>query len=195
VYNQVRINSNYDTFIENVRDIKRLAEDSDTDVMLNAVIVKENYHQMSMLVQLAHDLGIRFLNFTLYNLASDTKNSADYYQIFYSAAFKEEMNKAYSLAASFKDLEFTTWDHHSQNGFQKCPFPWTHFFITWNGWLVPCCAKPFPKEKNFGNVFETSLMESINAESFRDFRKMWYSNQTPGFCSKCHFTCIKPIFN
>jgi radical SAM protein with 4Fe4S-binding SPASM domain len=59
--------------------------------------------------------------------------------------------------------------------------------------MTPCCAKPFPKELNFGNVFETSLMECLNSDGYRKFRKLWYRNETPDFCKKCHVVDLKPI--
>jgi radical SAM protein with 4Fe4S-binding SPASM domain len=59
--------------------------------------------------------------------------------------------------------------------------------------MTPCCAKPFPKELNFGNVFETSLMESLNSKEYRQFRRMWYQNITPEFCKKCYVVEMKPI--
>jgi len=59
--------------------------------------------------------------------------------------------------------------------------------------MTPCCAKPFPKELNFGNVFDTSLMECLNSEGYRRFREMWYRNETPDFCKKCHVVDLKPV--
>jgi radical SAM protein with 4Fe4S-binding SPASM domain len=65
--------------------------------------------------------------------------------------------------------------------------------LCWNGFITPCCAKPFPKELNFGNVFEDNVMNVLNSKGFRDFRDLWFKNITPGFCYKCHFIDIKPI--
>ena len=59
--------------------------------------------------------------------------------------------------------------------------------------MTPCCAKPFPKELNFGNVFETSLMQCLNSKEYRQFREMWYKNETPEFCKKCHVVDLEPI--
>ena len=72
-------------------------------------------------------------------------------------------------------------------GFITCPYPWKGFYITWDGFLVPCCAKPFPKEKNFGNVFKKGLLNCLNDKDFIEFRAMAKKNITPDFCKRCHF--------
>ncbi len=55
-------------------------------------------------------------------------------------------------------VELSVWDIKTKNEFKKCHLPWNHFYVSWDGYMTPCCAKPFPKELNFGNVFDTSLM-------------------------------------
>jgi radical SAM protein with 4Fe4S-binding SPASM domain len=81
----------------------------------------------------------------------------------------------------------------TQNSFQKCPFPWTHFYITWDAYMVPCCAKPFPKEMNFGNVRGRKVIDVLNSTQYQKFRKMWFENKSPIFCEKCHFLNIEPV--
>jgi radical SAM protein with 4Fe4S-binding SPASM domain len=56
---------------------------------------------------------------------------------------------------------------------------------------VPCCAKPFPNELNFGNAFEKPVMECLNSKKFQEFRELWFRNETPEFCKKCHFIDLK----
>jgi radical SAM protein with 4Fe4S-binding SPASM domain len=191
VYNKVRVNGDFDYFISNVQQIADMANGSDTDVMLNFVAVKENYHQMKDLVGLANNLKVKYLNITLYNLASDTIHGLDYYDFFQTEEFKSKLRQAQYKASEYHDFELTVWDYTTPAGFRKCHFPWTHFYITWDGWLAPCCAKPFPKELNFGNVFQTSLMTCLNSRPSQDFRIQWYQNQAPEFCKKCHFVALE----
>jgi len=85
-----------------------------------------------------------------------------------------------------KNVTVSTRCFFDKGSFQNCKFPFTHFYVCWNGFVPPCCAKPFPKEKNFGNVFESSVMQILNGESFQQWRKLWYKNITPDFCNNCH---------
>jgi radical SAM protein with 4Fe4S-binding SPASM domain len=194
VYEQVRKNANFSFFDQNIQKILALAKNSDTDIMFNSVIMKENYKQMSDLINYSVESGVPSLNFTLFNLASATDFPEDYYAFFASKEFKSELVKAKKLAERFKDqLEFTTWDYESTPGFKKCPFPWTHFYFSWDGYFTPCCAKPFPKELNFGSINNNTLIDGLNTKAYKGFRSLAKRNITPDFCKKCHFIDIEPI--
>ena len=60
VYNQVRLRGDFNFFEANLKKIVELTNGTDTDVMLNVVIVKENYHQMSEMIEYAHANGIKY---------------------------------------------------------------------------------------------------------------------------------------
>jgi hypothetical protein len=34
-------------------------------------------------------------------------------------------------------------------------------------------------------------MDCLNSKPFKDFRAMWFKNETPEFCKKCHFIALK----
>lgn len=190
-YNQIRKNGDFDKFIINVEQIIAITKNSDTNVMFNMVVMKENYLQMIDILQLANKLGVNFVNFTLFNLASVTGIPVEYYEFFQSNEFITELLKAEQEAIKYPQIEFTSWDYKTKSGFRKCNFPWTHYYFTWDGFLAPCCAKPFPKELNFGNAFEKPVMQCINSKGFQDFRSLWFENITPEFCKKCHFIDLK----
>ncbi len=191
VYNQIRKNGNFDNFRKNVEHIVKLTAAKETDIMFNSVIVKENYFQMSDILKLANEMGVHFVNFSLFNLASVTDLEPEYYEFYLSESFKNELRKAEAEAGKYPQIEFTNWDYRTKSGFKKCNFPWTHFYFSWNGYLVPCCAKPFPNELNFGNAFEKPVMECLNSKKFQEFRELWFRNETPEFCKKCHFIDLK----
>ncbi len=186
-YETIRKGARYTDFIQNVRKIKSIIADSDTGIMFNMVVMKENCKEMVRVLDLAHDLGIEHVCFTLFNLVAATGFDTSYYDFFVSEEFREELDNLKQRADTYSDIDIALWDQITPPGFRKCPFPWSHFYITWDGYLVPCCAKPFPNELNFGNVFQAGVMNCLNSPAFRDFRKMWYKSQTPSFCNKCHF--------
>ncbi|MHB8108757.1 MAG: radical SAM protein [Syntrophorhabdaceae bacterium] len=193
VYNRVRKNGNYGTFLQNVIGIRDIASASDKNLMLNMVVIKENFHQMAEMVELTRELGVSSVNFTLFNLASVTDAAADYYDFFHCAEFVGALKTAIARGRAYPGLQVTFWDYRAENSFEKCHFPWTQFYISWDGYVTPCCAKPFPKELNFGNVRDTPLIECLNSQAFRKFRELWYQNTAPKFCEKCHFIDMKPI--
>ena len=161
--------------------------------MFNFVAVKENYTQMKDVVRLASEIGVQFVNITPVNVGSITSVTIDYYNLFYGEEFKNELKQAFDVSKQVGNVDLSIWDVKTKNEFRKCHLPWNHFYISWDGYMTPCCAKPFPKELNFGNVFETSLMQCLNSKEYRQFRKMWYKNETPDFCKKCHVVDLKPL--
>ena len=95
--------------------------------------------------------------------------------------------------AQTKHVIVTKRNFEEESGFKKCFFPWTHFYVTFDGYITPCCAKPFPKEKNFGNLKDLNLIDILNSNEFINWRELWFKNITPEFCNKCHYIDLKPI--
>lgn len=193
VYEQIRLKSDYSFFIETTKQIKEVCDAKGVALMFNFVAIKENFHQMKNVVEVAVQLGVQNVNITPVNLSGITSLSMDYYEMFYSKEFAHELKMAFDLAKNSGVVELSIWDVKKKNEFKKCHLPWNHFYISWDGWMTPCCAKPFPKELNFGNVFQTSLMSCLNSSEYRSFRRMWFDNKTPDFCVKCHVVDLKPI--
>jgi len=187
VYNAIRKKADYDTFIHNVKQIQKVTKGSETDLTFNMVVVKENYHQMEDLIELAAEHGFVNLTFTIFNLASVTDVGLEYYKFYDTQEFRETYRRAQKRARQYPALDVFFWDIDRPGQFQNCPFPWTHFYVAWNGEVPPCCAKPFPKELTFGSVNDEPLMEVLNKDAYKDFRKLWKANRTPDFCKKCHF--------
>lgn len=193
VYESIRVNASFAKLDENLQALTQLCHNSKTTIMLNMVVTKENYFQMPDLVRYAQKTGIKYLDFTLFNLASVTNVNSSYYDFYKSVEFIHSVAKLEEAITENNQVTVTNKNFQTDNGFQKCPFPWTHFYICWNGFLAPCCAKPFPKELNFGNVFEEKLLDTLNNKAYQTFRQMWQQNKTPDFCNKCHFIDIEPI--
>lgn len=193
VYESIRKNASFQKLDNNLRILSKLSENTSTDLMLNMVVTKENYIQMPLLVSYAEEIGIAYLDFTLLNLASVTNIEASYYDFYKSPGFTNVLSELDEKINQTSKVTVTERNFKTNNSFQKCPFPWTHFYICWNGFVAPCCAKPFPKELNFGNVYEHSVLNVLNSNSYRNFRRLWYENMTPDFCRKCHFVNIEPI--
>jgi radical SAM protein with 4Fe4S-binding SPASM domain len=187
IYEKIRRKASFSTLDDNLKKLALICKNSKTTLMLNMVVVKENYFQMPDLVKYADKTGIDFLDFSQFNLAAVTNIETSYYQFYYSQEFLDviaELENACKLTPSVT----TNFNFKNATGFKHCPFPWSHFYICWNGFVVPCCAKPFPKELNFGNVFDNKVINVLNNNEYKSFRKLWMENKTPDFCVKCHYT-------
>lgn len=193
VYESIRIKSNFKLLDKNLRALSELCEDTETTLMLNMVVTKENYKHMPILVEYAEEVGIDFLDFTLFNLASVTNIERSYYEFYSSKEFLDVVAELEEKIRTHKNVLVTNRNFKTDNGFQKCPYPWSHFYVSWNGFVPPCCAKPFPKEMNFGSAFDNKFIDILNNAKYRKFRRLWFKNTTPKFCEKCHYIDIEPI--
>lgn len=193
VYDKIRLKSSFKILNENLISLVKLASVTHTDIMLNMVVVKENFNHMPLLVKYATKIGVKYLDFTLFNLASVTDIDQSYYDFYQSNEFKLVVDDLENEIKQSPQVLVTERNFNTENSFQKCSFPWTHFYISWDGYVPPCCAKPFPKELNFGNVKQSTVMSVLNSNGYKDFRNLWYANKAPDFCKKCHLINIKPI--
>ena len=193
IFELIRLNAKFDILDKNLRELSNLCKNTSTELMLNMVITKENYMQMSDMFFYTQEVGIKYLNFTLLNLSALTDISTDYYDFYHSKDFVDVLKKIESTAKENPQVIVSNWDYRSKNSFRKCSYPWTHFYISWDGFVVPCCAKPFPKSFNFGNVFVDKFISILNNDLYRNFRQMWFDDQTPDFCKKCNYIDLKPI--
>lgn len=194
VYANIRLEGNYSFFFKNVKEIANAAQvkEGTTDLMFNMVVIKQNYHQMADIVKVAGELGIKYVNLQTMNLTSVPTWEIDLYNMYNTHDFKLALKAAFKMAAN-NGVDLSTFEFDKPNNFQKCLMPWGHFYISWNGWMTPCSAKPFPKILNFGNVFKNGLMETLNAPEYRRFRTQWYQNETPDFCERCHMIDLPQI--
>lgn len=190
VYDLVRKQGNYSYFIENVKQITSDAKNKRSDVLFNMVVLKENYLQMADIVKLAAEIGVKYVNFQTMNLASINGWDNSIYSFYTTNEFQNQLKAAFKLAKE-SGIEMSSFDFETKNSFQKCLLPWGHFYVSWNGYMTPCCAKPFPKELNFGNVFNEGLMTTLNSSAYRSFRAQWYKNETPSFCKNCHIVDLE----
>ncbi len=183
-FEKIRKNGNFDSFKKICKEITGLSEKKPFHVKLNMVVFEENYRDMEKVIPFAKECGINELGFNSLNQVAIDKGMSNY-SFYTSVQFKEVLQKAHSLAADV-GVSIEHPNIGQQNSFSTCPFPWGSFTITWDGYLVPCCAKPFWKELHFGNAFKEGLMSCINSEKCISFRKFSNNNITPDFCYDCH---------
>lgn len=187
VYESIRKNGNFEKLHRNLTNLAEVTRNSTTDLTLNMVVTRENHMQMADMVKYASKTGIQYLNFNLMNLAAVTDIPELYYEFYRSEPFRASLAELRIAAAQHPEVHVTDTSLETTNGFRHCPFPWTHYYICWDGFVAPCCAKPFPKEMHFGNVMEKPLIEILNSKAYRSFRTLWQKNTTPSFCKKCTF--------
>lgn len=183
-FEEIRKKSKFDRYYSNLKEISKLNHKSRMSVKFNMVVFRNNYKEMINVIELANELAIQEIYFNTFNLVANNFDLSEY-KFYNTKEFRQEFKKALTRAkqlgiyVGYSDLD-------APKGFKYCRYPWDDFYITWDGYSVPCCAKPFPKVLNFGNVFEEGLLPVLNSEKFQAFRRMSKENKTPNFCKRCH---------
>ena len=191
VYEKIRINAVFQKLDENIKALSQICKGTDTTLMLNMVVTKENYHQMPALIEYAGKTGIDYMDFSMFNLAAVTNIDTAYYSFYKSEEFMAVEQKLEKAIENNPDVYVTNRNFDTGNGFHDCSYPWSHFYISWDGYVPPCCAKPFPKELSFGSAFNDKVIDVLNSKSYQDFRKLWFKNETPEFCERCNYTTLR----
>ncbi len=184
VYETIRPNTRFQEISDNIE--KTISAAKDVQFMLNFVITEQNYTDMPNVLQFAHSRGINYVNYNCVNVASMPNCSRNYYAFFLSGEFKQTCEAVRRQAAAYGGMEVTGLQYPENASFRDCVFPWQYPYITWDGYYVPCCGKPFPKLLNFGNVFaDGGVMAVLNSKKAQQFRKQWQNNAAPQFCHNC----------
>jgi radical SAM protein with 4Fe4S-binding SPASM domain len=179
-YQKVRNKASFSTLTANVKKMAEMAAGTKTSLMFNVVAFPINYQTLPDIVRFAKDVGVGHVHINSRNLTTIPEVDINEYEFYRTAEFKSFVHAAEEIAQKL-GVGFSIYDN---NGF--CELVYNHFYITWDGFLVPCCAKPFPKELHFGNVFDESLTACIRSYQTSLFRSDWDNNNTPSFCRRCH---------
>lgn len=187
VYEKIRPGTDFEFIRENIRITAEECRRHDIELKMNFVITPWNYQDMVNVAEFAKEMGARSVEFNPMNITSNTSESRGFYKFFSSPEYLAECDRLRKRASEIGQ-EICLDAFQDGPGFRHCPFPWKYPYITWNGYHVPCCGKPFPKLLNFGNVFETGdLMAVLNGEKARAFRERWQKDSAPSFCHNCQF--------
>ncbi len=189
VYDTIRKGASFQEVSDNIRFT--MEKNEITTFMINCVVMPENYFQMKEVAAYARKMNIEYVNFNCASIAANPAETRDYYDFFRSKEYLDALDDIRSYANEHTEMEITGIDIPSDNAtFRDCIYPWEYPYITWDGFYVPCCGKPFPKLLNFGNVFESGVMNVLNGEKAQAFRKLWQKNTPPAFCHNCQLTAI-----
>jgi MoaA/NifB/PqqE/SkfB family radical SAM enzyme len=77
-------------------------------------------------------------------------------------------------------------------GQERCDWPWTSAYISFQGYMMPCCMVSTPELINFGLVNHHNLEEIWNGPEYTDFRRQLSSDQPHPMCGAC--SIYKGIF-
>lgn len=204
-YERIRKRAHFERVINNVNMLletrKRLKHEL-PHLSLVMVIMRQNLHELPDIVKLAHEWSAE--NFFVQHLSHDFGEPTlpeEYrpmreYMAEQSLAsedperiehyFGQARDLAESLGIQLR-LPGTTPKRHAPGtpGRERCDWPWTGAYISYEGYMMPCCMVSTPDRANFGKVTDQTLTSVWNNDAYNRFREQLDSDHPPEICRSC----------
>ena len=102
------------------------------------------------------------------------------------AAFDEARALASELGVDLRLPRPTPRAHRpSTPGRERCQWPWTGAYVSYQGLSMPCCMISTPDRLNFGNIAEAGVAATWHGSSYASFRRQLDSDDPPAICRSC----------
>ncbi len=182
VYEKIMINSKMKKVIENV---KRLDEaknkyKSKTPVLeLTVGCMHENLKDLPKLPKVAKDMGIKKLIIgEIYGYGKP---------LVITDKVSKIIEKVKDNCKKF-DLENVINIPNEVYDYTKnCLWPWVATYITWDGYIKPCCSRPYFVNLKLGNILSENFEDIWNNKKYINFRIALKSKNVPFMCRGCQY--------
>lgn len=155
---------------------------------INFLITNENIHQLVEMVDLAKKYKARKLNIGEQNFYGAGGRMEDAF-IKLKDQVRENVQAALARGKEIgQEIRMQRRDKHvwpEHDVYVPCKYLWSMPFISWDGYVCLCCARPYPKLHNFGNVFEQSFQEIWFSDLYKQFRGEVAAGTQDGPCKNC----------
>lgn len=204
-YEKIRLNARFDkviTNLENLVEAKKQLNSPFPRLHMVMVIMRQNLAELPDLVRLAAHYGAEEV--FAQQLSHDFDNPAfdkrflplhDYVNeqsLLYEEPQRIEhyFGKARELARELGiRLRIPRTQPRSYppgtSGRDRCNWPWTSAYISFQGYAMPCCMAASPEQIHLGLISGDNLEEIWNGEAYQRFREQLASNQPPEICRFC----------
>jgi len=151
------------------------------ELSANAVVHTADRDALGRLFQLVSRLGLDRLNLNVVQFWDVGEGEAPLAML-----NAEELGR---LAANVDSL---SWDWSlparlaaPEEGYENCPWYRGGLYISWKGYVTPCCQRPDPRTVHFGNILEQPFDAIWNSDEYRRFRETLASGRPPETCRTC----------
>jgi MoaA/NifB/PqqE/SkfB family radical SAM enzyme len=195
-FERIRVGADFDKVIFNTRQLIQIKGEMGSrkpEVKINTVVCSTNYHELPALVEVTHDLGIGMIQFVNAITFENTENlDTKRFKQPVQAKISEALERARQLGVLVKIELFDRFP------VQQCSLPWKRNFVTYDGYVHPCCYttqtgdRQAHNRRSFGNLAERSHEEIWGGEAYSAFRKNMQQGILPKVCEHCPKYVGKP---
>jgi radical SAM protein with 4Fe4S-binding SPASM domain len=204
-YERIRVRAHFERVMRNLDLLLNARErlgSARPHVRMVAVVMRQNLHELPDLVRLAHrwsmeEMFVQHLchDFAESSLPAQYRPMREFVQAQtlleddperVERYFGQAREVARELGVSLR-LPRTRPRVHPPGtpGPERCNWPWTGAYISYQGYALPCCMVSTPDRINFGNIVERSVEQTWNSAAYQAFRDRLASDEPPEVCRSC----------
>jgi radical SAM protein with 4Fe4S-binding SPASM domain len=205
IYERIRVRAHFERVMRNLDLLLNARErlgSARPHMRMVAVVMRQNLHELPDLVRLAHrwsmeELFVQHLchDFTESSLPAQYRPMREFVHAQtlleddperVERYFGQAREVARELGVSLR-LPRTRPRVHPPGtpGPQRCNWPWTGAYISYQGYAMPCCMVSTPDRINFGNIVEQGALETWSGAAYQAFRDQLASDEPPELCRSC----------
>ena len=211
-YERIRVRAHFERVVANVErvlDARQRLKSQTPRLRLVMVMMRRNLHELPDLVRFAHRYSIEsiFVQHLCHDFGeatlpaqylpmrdfvqSETLLEEDPQRI--EHYFGEARRVAQELHIDLR-LPHARIRLHPPGtpGPQRCDWPWTGAYFSYQGYAMPCCMVSTPDRINFGNISDQDAEGLWNGPLYQEFRGRLSSDEPPDVCRSC--SVYKGIF-
>jgi radical SAM protein with 4Fe4S-binding SPASM domain len=204
-YERIRIRGHIDRVLRNLGLLLDARERSGSrlpHLRMVMVIMRQNLHELPDLVRLAHEWSMESLfvqhlshDFGESSLPAHYKPMREFVdEQTLLTEDQERVNRYFGEARAVAGelglelrLPRTQRRIHPPGtpGPERCNWPWTGAYISYDGQAMPCCMVATPDRASLGNMADDGVEGIWNGEAYRLFRGRLASDTPPEVCASC----------
>lgn len=161
-----------DEIVDNLKRLSAAGRKANLHFTICMVIMNENVEEMCEYVRLARAVGAHTAYFgeQNYDGAGNRLNDLllrDPERVRRNIAEARQLGRKLGVQVGHSKRDPSVWGENA--AFTPCMYLWKMPYISWDGFLMPCCSRPFPGVFNFGNVLKGFEDEGS------PFHDLWFS--------------------
>ncbi|MBS3075015.1 radical SAM protein [Candidatus Pacearchaeota archaeon] len=187
-YEKIRKGAKFEKVLENIRklNLELKKRNKETILSLSIVIMKKNIKELPEFISLANNLGVKKLIF------QGLQEKQDYVEKYNPNAKQESVSELnHEIKEAVRNAKILAKNHGITIIFDEektfgCIWPWRSIYITWNGYVTPCCKILNYRKPCFGNILKEDFWKIWNGENYQSYRKLLRERKAPLACNGCN---------
>lgn len=187
---EVRRGAHKEDIIKNIAElITKRGKRKFPVISIWSVAMKKNIHEIIEIIKLSGKMRVDYLTLQYYLSywgKAEWRKTLKPEQIDNKGKMVSDiLNRARRLAKEL-NVKFNIYYGNRFTKTNPCRWPWQSFYITADGFVMPCCILTDPRIFNLGNIFEKSLTQIWNGNDYINFRERLKSGNLLDFCKGCY---------